>query len=103
MTLQQRLDTIQRVVLETNVYHELRYHYAYERSPGQMKGEIKFDRAMKAVEGMKGLREILIKVTRDEVRNMSEPTRSERRARDDEALRRILDFEGVEVSIEEAP
>lgn len=68
-----------------------------------MKGEIKFYRAWQAMEGMKGLREICIKVTRDEVRNMSEPTRSERREREDEALRRILDFEDVEVNIEEVP
>ncbi len=100
ITLPQRLNTIRMIHLETNVYFELRYQYAYWLSQGLLKGEIKFDRAYQAISSMQGLRQIWIKVTRDELSSMSVSASNEWRRRDDGMLRKILAFADVEIIIE---
>lgn len=52
---------------------------------------------------MQDLREIRIKVKRDELRNISDPFSSQRHQRDDETLREIINFPGVEIVVEEVP
>lgn len=105
-----RLDAIQRIQLEYKVYTTVR-HYFPSLAPGLGGGTLTWGKVRQILSGMKGLREIRVKVAKvpeahgtpgmmPEVIKMTDFV-ADRTDGATEAMRRLLEVENVEVVIEE--